>query len=87
MRMIRRLLTFWLGAAFGAGVVYLFDPEHGPQRRRQARRQALAQARVGAVAALRNGRASAGELARAAVAGYQASRSEPAGGEDRSLRG
>lgn len=33
---IRRWFTFGLGAAAGAGAMYLMDPEHGPQRRRAA---------------------------------------------------
>jgi hypothetical protein len=33
MKMLRRLL--WIG--IGAGLVWFFDPEHGPQRRAEAK--------------------------------------------------
>lgn len=73
---IRRLVTLGVGAALGAGAMYLMDPEHGPERRRDARRRALAQARTGAVHALDDARNRAQELVVAAVGGYQASREQ-----------
>jgi gas vesicle protein len=42
---IRTLFTFTTGAAAGAAAVYLFDPAHGDERRRQAARWAAEQAR------------------------------------------
>lgn len=54
---IRTLLALGVGAAVGAGVTYLGDPDHGDQRRVEARRWALSQ-----------GRQQATELARRALA-------------------
>jgi hypothetical protein len=73
---VRTLLTWSTGAAMGAGVMYLLDPEHGPSRRRDARRQAARQAREGVVRAALDARRRGEEVALAAVAGYQQSRSE-----------
>lgn len=58
---IRTLLAFGVGAAVGAGAAYLGDPDHGTQRRDEARSWAVAQGRQGATAA-------AGRVARAATA-------------------
>lgn len=44
---VRRTITLAVGAALGAGGMYLLDPEHGPARRREAAKQALARAREG----------------------------------------
>lgn len=41
---IRSLFSFTTGAAVGAAAVYLFDPDHGPQRRREASKWAAEQA-------------------------------------------
>lgn len=41
---IRTWLAMGFGAAMGAGAVYLFDPEHGESRRREARVRARARA-------------------------------------------
>jgi hypothetical protein len=71
---VRTLLSFASGAALGAGWMYLADPEHGPARRREARRNALRQARHGAVAVAAEARRRAEELALAAAAGYQQGR-------------
>ena len=74
---IRTVLTLTTGAAVGAGAMYLLDPEHGEERRRQARRTALQQARSGAATALVEGRRRAEEVAAAAWAGYHQARAEP----------
>ena len=71
---VRTLLTLSFGAALGAAAVYLLDPEHGEERRREARRVALAQARSGAGAVLGDARRRAEELAVSAVAGYREAR-------------
>lgn len=44
---IRTIATLGFGAAAGAGAMYLLDPEHGRQRRAQARRDAVARAQEG----------------------------------------
>jgi gas vesicle protein len=71
---IRTLFTFGTGAAVGASAMYLLDPEHGVQRRRQARRTAAAQARDGAVRAVSEARRRAEEVAVSATAGFQEAR-------------
>jgi hypothetical protein len=73
---IRTLLSFATGAAFGAGWMYLADPDHGHARRREARRSALRQVRHGAVALVTEARRRAEEFAYAAAAGYQQGRVE-----------
>jgi gas vesicle protein len=79
---IRTLFTFGTGAAVGASAMYLLDPEHGLERRRQARRTAAAQAREGAVRAAAEARRRAEEVAVSAVAGFQEARTD--GGQDAS---
>lgn len=71
---IRSLLLVSTGAALGAGSMYLLDPEHGDERRREFRQEALRQARTGAVRASRDAKRRAGELTLAAVAGYREAR-------------
>jgi gas vesicle protein len=71
---IRTLFTFGAGAAVGASAMYLLDPEHGAERRREARRSAAAQAREGAVRAATEARRRAEEVAVSAAAGYQEAR-------------
>ena len=71
---IRTLLTLSTGAVIGAGTMYLLDPEHGPQRRRDARAYLLAQAREGTVRAVVDAKQRAEDLAVAAVAGYHEAR-------------
>lgn len=74
------MVTFSTGAAMGASVMYLLDPEHGPQRRREARRSAVRRARAGAVDLAADARRRAGEMVRAAADGYARGRSgEPVG--------
>ncbi|MEX1164098.1 MAG: hypothetical protein WEB03_11015 [Nitriliruptor sp.] len=67
---VRSLVTLGTGAALGAGVMYLLDPDHGPERRREARRSALREARRGAVRVAVRAAERAEEVATAAVAGY-----------------
>lgn len=74
---LRRWLTLSAGASAGAAAMYLLDPDHGPARRRVARQQVLRQARSGAAATLVEARRRSGEIATAAVAGYQQSRQVP----------
>ena len=71
---IRTLLALGAGAAVGAGVTYLADPDHGEVRRVEARHWALAQGRQQAVgmveATVRAGRS----YASAAAEGFRESR-------------
>jgi len=86
---VRSLLTFSTGAALGAGWMYLRDPEHGPQRRRDVRRAALRRARAGAVGAAGDLRRRGEEVVLAAVAGFEQGRHGRRGGQvddDRHLR-
>jgi hypothetical protein len=71
---IRTLFTFSAGAAVGASAMYLLDPEHGIERRRQARRTAAGHARDGAVRAVTEARRRAEEVAVSATAGFQEAR-------------
>lgn len=70
---IRTLLAFGMGAAVGAGVSYLGDPDHGPVRRVEARRWALAQGRQQATAAAAAGLQAARGYAVAAADGFRES--------------
>lgn len=65
------LLKLSVGAAAGAGATYLLDPDHGPERRRELRRNAMARARHRAVDTARGGQVLAREVLAAAVAGYR----------------
>lgn len=76
---VRAVLTFAAGAAAGAGATYLLDPEAGALRRREARRDALRQARDAAVAIGRGGTALTADVTRAAVDGYRQARLDAAG--------
>lgn len=71
---IRTLLAFGTGAAVGAGAVYLGDPDHGRQRRGEARSWAAAQGRARAAAAAGAAARSARSSAQAAVEGYREGR-------------
>lgn len=74
---VRSLLAMSTGAALGAGAMYLFDPEVGEDRRRDARRHALRElGRHGADLATR-GVQRAGTVVEAAVYGYHAERRTP----------
>lgn len=81
---IRTLFTFGAGAAVGASAMYLLDPEHGIERRREARRTAASQAREGAVRAVAEAKRRAEEVTVSAVAGFQEART---GGEQDALVG
>lgn len=70
----RTLVTFSAGAAAGASAMYLLDPEHGPARRREARRSAVRRARAGALELVAEARRQALEVARSAVEGYHRGR-------------
>lgn len=84
------MVTFSTGAALGAGWMYLKDPEHGPDRRRELRREALRKARSGAVGAARDVRSRGEEMFLAAVAGFEQGRTQqhpgPGDAPDRRLR-
>jgi hypothetical protein len=71
---VRTVVTFAAGAATGAGVMYLLDPEAGVGRRRELRRDAVQQATAGVVAAGKGGAQLATELTRAAAEGYRQAR-------------
>jgi len=71
---IRTILTLSVGAAIGAGAMYLLDPDHGEGRRRDVRRHALTRAREGALHAVDDARSRAEELVTATVAGYREAR-------------
>jgi hypothetical protein len=71
---IRSIVSFSTGAVLGAGAVYLFDPDHGADRRRDARGQAVRRARGGAASAVLDGRRRAEALVLAAVRGFEQGR-------------
>ena len=71
---VRSLMTFSTGAALGAGWMYLKDPEHGLERRRELRRDALRRARSGAVGAATDLRKRGEEIILAAVSGFEQGR-------------
>jgi len=73
---IRTFLTFTCGAATGAGVMYLLDPDNGEQRRRELRRDAFQQAKQGAVTATKAGAELTRDLTTAAVEGYREGRDD-----------
>lgn len=76
---VRTVLTFAAGAAAGAGATYLLDPDAGSLRRREVRRDALRQARDGALAVGRAGAAVTADVTQAAVEGYRQARVDAAG--------
>lgn len=71
---IRSMLAFGLGAAVGAGVTYLGDPDHGAERRVEVRRWALAQGRQQAAVAAGAAVQAARGYAVAAAEGFRESR-------------
>lgn len=74
---IRTVLAFGLGAAVGAGVTYLGDPDHGDERRVEARRWALARGRERAVATLSAVAHAGRTYAAAAIQGFREGAVEP----------
>lgn len=75
---LRTILTLSSGAALGASAMYLLDPDHGEQRRRDARRSALRQTREQGRRVLVEGTRQAAELAGAARTGYHQARDDAA---------
>lgn len=75
---VRTVVTFTAGAATGAGVMYLLDPDAGVGRRRELRRDAVQQVKEGVVAAGRGGGRLATELIRTAAEGYRQARADAA---------
>lgn len=74
---IRTMLAFGLGAALGAGVTYLGDPDHGDDRRVQARRWAMARGREQATVALTGAVRAGRTYALAALEGFREGVVEP----------
>ncbi len=72
---IRTLLAFTFGAATGAGMVWLGDPDHGAERRREARRWAYAQGRAQVRTAATRALQSARAAGQAAAEGFRETRS------------
>ena len=71
---IRTLLALGVGAAMGAGVTWLADPDHGELRRDEARRWALAQGRQQALGAAEAMMRAGRSYATAAAEGFRESR-------------
>jgi hypothetical protein len=67
---IRTVLAFSTGLAVGAGVSYLADPDHGPQRRDEARSWAWQQGRAQAANAATGAAGAAISYLEAAVDGF-----------------
>lgn len=68
---IRTMLALGIGAAVGAGVTYLGDPDHGVQRRAEAARWALAQGREQAATMLTTALQAGRTYASAALEGFR----------------
>jgi hypothetical protein len=87
---VRSLVSLGTGAAVGAGAMYLLDPDHGPVRRREARRTAFREARRGAVRATVRAAKQAEQVASAAIDGYvdarRAERGRPLEGSASAVR-
>ena len=71
---VRTAAALGLGVATGASLMYLLDPESGPVRRRELRRDALRQVREGSVVLARESVDLTQQLATAAVEGYREGR-------------
>lgn len=75
---IRTLLALATGAALGAGWTYLSDPDHGPDRRREALTTALERGRdVDWSGVADRVTAVAAEVGRSAAEGYRDAVLEP----------
>lgn len=68
---VRTAFTLIVGGVLGAGVMYLLDPDHGDERRREARRDAVRRTREQARRLASEGRQLGEELKAAAVSGYR----------------
>jgi hypothetical protein len=75
---VRTLFALGVGAALGAGVTYLGDPDHGTARRVEARRWALAQGRAQAASAATAAVQAARTYAVAAAEGFRESTADEA---------
>ncbi len=73
---VRTVVTLAAGAAAGAGVMYLLDPDAGEARRREFRKDALHQAKDGVLAAGKGGAQLVSEVTQAAVEGYRQARAD-----------
>jgi len=73
---IRTVFSFTVGAATGAGAMYLFDPDHGEERRREVRRDAAKRARHGAARAATEARLLARDVAGSAIEGFKEARAD-----------
>lgn len=71
MMRIRTVLSFGMGAAVGAGVTWLKDPDHGRERRAEARRWAMAQGRRQAAAGAKRTLQAARQYGEAALEGFR----------------
>ena len=71
---VRTVVAMATGAALGAGWMYLLDPDHGEQRRREARRQAARQVRDGTISVALDAKRRAEDVALAAVSGFHEAR-------------
>lgn len=70
---IRSLLALGAGGALGAGAMYLFDPDHGERRRREALGQAGRGVRRAALNTAKRSLATGRDVLTAAADGYRGS--------------
>lgn len=68
---IRTILAFGVGAAVGAGVTYLGDPDHGDHRRAEAGRWAVTRARQQAATVMARALRAARTYVSAAIEGFR----------------
>lgn len=77
---IRTFLALGVGAAVGASATYLADPDHGGQRRVEARQWALSRSRQQALGTARTAMRAGRSYASAAVQGFREAVETPDGG-------